>query len=281
MKKILGIVALFVLALTCVANTYAVEGAIWTTKGDCGTEQQDVNHYAVGEHVFINGKNFAEVSKAWDITGQPGGASCDPKIHVANGSKKPNADGTFCFDAYTVAADDCGEYKVKYDNKQDNYRVDSEADTTCEEEGYTWAIAQYNCDEGDWPLFGTVRDGFLTSATGDGEDCSEVDWTSNPDAAGVLELNNQGFVNHPGFASAGSIENKHGINSIIICGDPLCGNGIVEGNEPCDDGNDVDDDACSNLCEPNQGNNVPEFGVVAAGLALAGAGAYIAKKRKK
>ena len=30
----------------------------------------------------------------------------------------------------------------------------------------------------------------------------------------------------------------------------VCGNGIVEDPEPCDDGNSVDDDACSNECRP-------------------------------
>jgi cysteine-rich repeat protein len=32
--------------------------------------------------------------------------------------------------------------------------------------------------------------------------------------------------------------------------DPICGNGVVEGPEPCDDGNTVDDDGCSNACDP-------------------------------
>jgi cysteine-rich repeat protein len=30
--------------------------------------------------------------------------------------------------------------------------------------------------------------------------------------------------------------------------EPMCGNGIVEGDEECDDGNDVDDDDCTNAC---------------------------------
>ncbi|HFE45408.1 MAG TPA: hypothetical protein ENJ18_07920 [Nannocystis exedens] len=33
-------------------------------------------------------------------------------------------------------------------------------------------------------------------------------------------------------------------------GDSLCGNGIVEGDEICDDGNIVDSDACTTLCAP-------------------------------
>lgn len=32
------------------------------------------------------------------------------------------------------------------------------------------------------------------------------------------------------------------------CVQPVCGNGVIEGNEPCDDGNAVDDDECSNTC---------------------------------
>jgi cysteine-rich repeat protein len=31
-------------------------------------------------------------------------------------------------------------------------------------------------------------------------------------------------------------------------GGAVCGDGVVEGDEPCDDGNDIDDDACSNDC---------------------------------
>jgi cysteine-rich repeat protein len=32
--------------------------------------------------------------------------------------------------------------------------------------------------------------------------------------------------------------------------DPICGNGAIEGPELCDDGNEVDDDGCSNACDP-------------------------------
>lgn len=98
-------------------------GSIWTTKDDCGDVTQDVNHFAIGEHVFINGANFDEGPYDWDITGQSGGASCDPDIAVASGIFDVDASGAFCFDAYVVAPDDCGEYKASVDNKHDNYRV--------------------------------------------------------------------------------------------------------------------------------------------------------------
>jgi cysteine-rich repeat protein len=32
--------------------------------------------------------------------------------------------------------------------------------------------------------------------------------------------------------------------------DPICGNGVIEGPELCDDANEVDDDGCSNACDP-------------------------------
>lgn len=35
-------------------------------------------------------------------------------------------------------------------------------------------------------------------------------------------------------------------------GEPVCGDGVVEGDEQCDDGNDADDDACLADCTPGQ-----------------------------
>ena len=42
---------------------------------------------------------------------------------VAEGSFVVDESGAFCFDAYTVQNDDCGVYKAKFSNKQDNYHV--------------------------------------------------------------------------------------------------------------------------------------------------------------
>ncbi|MDQ3340359.1 MAG: DUF4215 domain-containing protein [Myxococcota bacterium] len=54
---------------------------------------------------------------------------------------------------------------------------------------------------------------------------------------------------------------------VIGCGDssekvpdPVCGDGLVEGNEMCDDGNDVDTDSCNNVCsQPGCGDGVINF----------------------
>jgi hypothetical protein len=126
MKRIFGLfMFLFMIGMVtappaCNGNS----GSIWTTSASCGAEQQDVNHYSVGQKVYINGNNFCAGSYDWGITGQPGGASCDPKIVVADGNLAVNPDGSFCIPAYVVADDDCGEYTVDFGKKNDNYGVD-------------------------------------------------------------------------------------------------------------------------------------------------------------
>jgi len=96
--------------------------AIWTTTSDCNSPQ-DENQYLPGQDVYIHGLGFdSNTLYSWDITGKPGGASCDPGIVVANGSQSTNSLGGVCFKAYTIT-DDCGEYSVKFDKKNDNYRV--------------------------------------------------------------------------------------------------------------------------------------------------------------
>ena len=99
-------------------------GAIWTTLANCGSLQQDANHFSIGNNVFINYSGFDAGTYSWFIEGKPGGASADPDIKVAQGNRLVDATGAGCFNAYTVANDDDGEYQVKFDNKGDNYRVE-------------------------------------------------------------------------------------------------------------------------------------------------------------
>ena len=128
------VVVLSFLVFTLGMNVYAQvgnPGAIWTTRGDCGTEQQDVNQYDQGEYIYINGDGFDAGLYNWSITGQPGNASGDPNIVVASGSETVGDGGGFCINqAYLVALDDCGEYTVDFNstergggNKNDNYHI--------------------------------------------------------------------------------------------------------------------------------------------------------------
>jgi hypothetical protein len=122
MKKAIGVLVLVTMLVLTLG--FASAESIKTSTISCGT--QNANHYAIGEHVYIRGEGFdANTKYAWDITGQPGGASCDSNIVVASGDINSDADGYFCFDAYTILEGDCGEYKATADrNKHDNYRVD-------------------------------------------------------------------------------------------------------------------------------------------------------------
>jgi len=117
------VIFLLILGIIFYIPAHASPDAIWTTRNDCGDETQDVNHFAIGDHVYINGEGFSSGGYDWTIKGKPGGASCDPDITVASGTVVVDSSGSFCFDAYTVVNDDCGEYQVKLDTKGDNYRV--------------------------------------------------------------------------------------------------------------------------------------------------------------
>ncbi|MDO8647488.1 MAG: MopE-related protein, partial [Candidatus Diapherotrites archaeon] len=99
-------------------------GAAWTTRSDCGSEIQNENFYGNGEKVFINGSGFSAGHYSWKIKGKPGSASCDPNQIVASGSFDVNSAGKFCFSAYTVANNDCGEYSFTAGCKNDNYNVE-------------------------------------------------------------------------------------------------------------------------------------------------------------
>lgn len=123
---LVAVISLALLVSSAVAisvESQGGSGAIWTTKNDCGDEQQDVNEYDIGEVIYINGANFDEGTYDWEIKGQPGQASCDPNQIVVSGDYTVDESGAFCFEAYTVEEGDCGVYKAKFSNKQDNYHV--------------------------------------------------------------------------------------------------------------------------------------------------------------
>jgi len=102
----------------------AGSGSIWTTTSACGADIQDKNHFKVDDHVYINYSGFNEGSYVWEISGKPGHASGDPGMVVKSATEYVGSTGIGCFDAYTIAGDDWGEYQVKMGTKGDNYRVD-------------------------------------------------------------------------------------------------------------------------------------------------------------
>lgn len=121
-KAILIIFISFILLGMVLANG---SGAIWTTTNGCGEDSpQDENHYLEGDALYLNGENFDEGNYTFDITGLPGQASCHPAQTIIEGSQAVDETGAFCVPIYVIQEDDCGEYKVTFGKKHDNYRVD-------------------------------------------------------------------------------------------------------------------------------------------------------------
>ena len=99
-----------VLTVSAPQSALAETGAIWTNNSSCG-DPQDINHFSIGDPVFLHGSGFEAGEISWNIKGTPG--SLDPGIIVASGTVTVGADGAFCFQAYTIANDDGGEYQAK------------------------------------------------------------------------------------------------------------------------------------------------------------------------
>ena len=317
------------------AQAIFTDAAIWTTDETCGDSSQDKNHYAIGDMIFINGDGFSSGNYSWTIEGKPGGASCDPNIVVASGIKNVNSSGAFCFDAYTVQNDDCGEYQVKFEQKGDNYRVEGGECTDAEDCGQT--SSDLSCQDtktvrNDTFIPGCVNNDCvltnITSFTFCGNDSSSLICSGNnvfnktvsptcSDGA-CITLNQTNFVKSCGNSSSSLVCFGNNITNVTIrpgcssgacfnittnqtiqqcpvgnstitycegnvsvtntttflgcssascvnqtqsvretcnfgcsdgiCNQPVCGNGIKEGSEQCDDGNLVNGDGCNNQC---------------------------------
>ena len=64
----------------------------------------------------------------------------------------------------------------------------------------------------------------------------------------VLHLANDDLCpDGPGPCDAGACDPASGCASVVVS--DCCGNGVTEGDEDCDDGNGLDDDACTSQCE--------------------------------
>ncbi len=113
-------VALFLSLAPSTAQATGYSGAIWTTKNDCSKFDQDVNHFNVGEHVYIHFSGFPAGTYSWQIQKISG----SPKPVVASGTFAVSASGKGCFDAHTIQLGEAGnEYSVTFGKKHDNYQV--------------------------------------------------------------------------------------------------------------------------------------------------------------
>src|SRR3989344_1584413 len=256
---------------TNTAQVIFTDAAIWTTNGDCGTSQQDVNHYEINDTVFINGGGFTQDETfEWTITGKPGGASCDPNIVVASNNHTIGASGEFCLNAYTVQNDDCGEYQVKFGVKGDNYRVvggecsddeecgEPSSELTCRGNDIYNITETPACEGGSCIVINTTE--FLNSC---GFPTSEIlcvgnnitNITTIPACADAECINitlRDGFCGDNTIDSPfeqcddGNANNNDGCRN--DCTLSFCGDNIQDNNEQCDDGNNQDGDGCNAQC---------------------------------
>lgn len=108
MKKIISI---FVFLLLMIVSVASVSGASITLhKTDkCNSAQTS---FSSTDSVYVSGSDFVKNSLYnWSIEGNSG--SCDVSVVVNSGSANSVGNGNIgCFEAYTVPADDCGNYTV-------------------------------------------------------------------------------------------------------------------------------------------------------------------------
>ncbi|KKW16367.1 MAG: Cysteine-rich repeat protein [Parcubacteria group bacterium GW2011_GWC2_49_9] len=225
------------------STTASGAGAIWTTTGSCG-DPQNINHYAIGDHVFINGANFAAEEYNWDITGQP---SANPTGEVAFGTQTIDGSGAFCFDAYTIGNDN-GVYKVNFDNKNDNYSVTGDVqepfDPSCGDDVVNQESEE--CDGSAPDHYQCADDCTLEYIPycGDEEvnqESEQCDW-NDPQVCRTED----GYAGTQSCDMGDQSESKCTWNSCEPT--EFCGDGKVNGSEQCDDGNADIGDGCSAIC---------------------------------
>jgi hypothetical protein len=126
-SAVMLVAALFLSLSPSTVQATANPGAIWTTNSTCGVSNQDVNHFNVGDHVYINFSGFQPGTYPWSIQKISGNV----KTVIASGNFVVGPSGSGCFDAHTIQQGEGGhEYSVNFGNKNDNYRCDDHATAT-------------------------------------------------------------------------------------------------------------------------------------------------------
>lgn len=124
-QTIFAAIAALALAFSPFVNVQfagAASGAIWTTTGSCG-DPQNVNHYEVGQTVYVNGSGFdANTSYTWEIK-DPGANGAQ----IASGPVQSDANGNLCAEALFLEDEHLGgPYQaqlVGVSTKNDNFSV--------------------------------------------------------------------------------------------------------------------------------------------------------------
>ncbi|WP_424961138.1 MopE-related protein [Ekhidna sp.] len=162
---------------------------------------------------------------------------------------------------YVDNGDDCDDTNADV-NPDAEEIPDNDVDENCDDiKMYTW----YEDADGDG--FGNAESAEIASEQPTGyvdndEDCDDDDELVNPDAVEIkgndvdenCDGNMEAAICGDGVQDVGEMcddgntVSGDGCNSTCDS-DETCGNGFLDGNEVCDDGNNIDGDGCNATCE--------------------------------
>lgn len=163
--------------------------------------------------------------------------------------------GLVCVDGFWTNPEliDCEKTSIVETLAEVESMKDSGVKKNCEDFGYDYTIAKWNIVDG---VFIPEDGANGTTVEGDG---IKADWTSETEVAMVIRKASTNYTlltgGYSGIVYEYCIMDEeykcHDISHIEFCGnyDPVCGNGIVEPGEECDDGNLVNGDGCDNECQ--------------------------------
>lgn len=206
-----------------------------------------------------NGQYNADITTSCAYNCTAPGPSCGD--NETNGDEECDGDyqehaGGLCADGYTACDtdSDCADLDP-----------DSYSDFTC---GSTYA----SCGVGDACAdYDDVGDSCETNAECDSGSCVNNECEGASDVGTACSSSTGSYLYSSGSCESGSCPDfdydlfryrncdgscefplaEDGHWSYCVGGDQICGNGEIEGTEECDDGNDSNNDACTNECQLN------------------------------
>ncbi|MBN2094648.1 MAG: VWA domain-containing protein [Candidatus Aenigmarchaeota archaeon] len=214
-------------------NDYPVPG----TECECTWLAQDLNGQPILNFGDVKPGDYGESTISIHVTSNPAWvcAKISGLSNAENGCTEPEdeADGT------------CGDQGLGEGELQDVLSFDIWRDYDCEND-FDVEIDEYlvqgaKATDLVWP----IADALTGEPVQPGVNyCIAVAWSVPSETGNIIQTDSV-----MADISFEAIQQRHNENFLCVPGtEPVCGNGILEQGEECDDGNDVNDDECRNDC---------------------------------